>query len=285
MVLSWLLNSLHKSLTSTVVYATNAADVWHELKARFSRSNAPRLYQIQQQIINCKQGQSSISAYYTQIKGRWDEYDSLVTLPTCECGAMRKAHDIQEHDRLIQFLMRLNESYGAIRSQILLMDPVPNTSKAYALLVQEECQRDLHVPLQSDNISAAIVKKQNHDNNRFKSRTRPQCEHCGRLGHIKARCYLLHGFPKKSTSNGQRQQPQANLHSTNDALSIPPSTKSQEQSPPLTPELYHQFMEFINSKTPKVNLAAQSNPVKLSNGSTTPVTHVGPTLDEVDWEG
>lgn len=69
MVLSWLLNPIHKSLMPTVVYAKNVATMWAELKTHFTQSNAPCFYQIQQQIINREQGQSSINLYCTQIKG------------------------------------------------------------------------------------------------------------------------------------------------------------------------------------------------------------------------
>ncbi|KAL6315910.1 hypothetical protein AAG906_013257 [Vitis piasezkii] len=43
--------------------------------------------------------------------------------------------------RLMQFLMGLNESYNAIRGQILLMNPLPDVAKAYSSIVQEEKQR------------------------------------------------------------------------------------------------------------------------------------------------
>ncbi|KAI5318009.1 hypothetical protein L3X38_037717 [Prunus dulcis] len=43
----------------------------------------------------------------------------------------------------IRFLMGLNESYSAIRGQILLMQPLPKVRKGYSLITQEEKQRDL----------------------------------------------------------------------------------------------------------------------------------------------
>ncbi|RVW14961.1 Retrovirus-related Pol polyprotein from transposon TNT 1-94 [Vitis vinifera] len=56
----------------------------------------------------------------------------------------RKDH---KRRRLMQFLMGLNESYNAIRGQILLMNPLPDVAKAYSSIVQEEKQRawGLHV--------------------------------------------------------------------------------------------------------------------------------------------
>ena len=38
----------------------------------------------------------------------------------------------------MQFLMGLNESYGGIRSQILMLDPLPPVAKVFNLVIQEE---------------------------------------------------------------------------------------------------------------------------------------------------
>ena len=43
----------------------------------------------------------------------------------------------------MQFLMGLNEFYSAVRGQILLMNPLPDVTKAYSSIVQEEKQRSL----------------------------------------------------------------------------------------------------------------------------------------------
>jgi hypothetical protein len=39
--------------------------------------------------------------------------------------------------------MGLNESYSAIREQILLINPLPDTTNAYSSIAQEEKQRGL----------------------------------------------------------------------------------------------------------------------------------------------
>lgn len=55
-----------------------------------------------------------------------------------------KAHDDQrEEDRLMQFLMGLNDSYNTVRSNILMMSPLPNVRQAYSLVIQEETQRQM----------------------------------------------------------------------------------------------------------------------------------------------
>ncbi|KAJ0096595.1 hypothetical protein Patl1_28528 [Pistacia atlantica] len=44
---------------------------------------------------------------------------------------------------MIQFLMGLDDSYSQIKGQFLLNDPLPPLSKVYALIIQEERQRDV----------------------------------------------------------------------------------------------------------------------------------------------
>ena len=41
----------------------------------------------------------------------------------------------------MSFLMGLNDTYAAVRSQILLTEPVPSLSKVFSLLLQDEKQR------------------------------------------------------------------------------------------------------------------------------------------------
>ncbi|GAV89281.1 UBN2_3 domain-containing protein, partial [Cephalotus follicularis] len=50
-------------------------------------------------------------------------------------------HDQQQ--KLLQFLMGLNDSYTNVRSQILLMSSLPTPGQAYSLISQEESHRGI----------------------------------------------------------------------------------------------------------------------------------------------
>ena len=102
-VLSWILNSLSKDLTTSVIYAELAYDVWRDLKERFSQSNAPRIFQIQRAICSLAQEQTSVAAYFSKFKGYWDELLTYQPAPTCSCGAMKILFDYQQHERIMQF--------------------------------------------------------------------------------------------------------------------------------------------------------------------------------------
>ncbi|GMP99607.1 hypothetical protein CsSME_00047020 [Camellia sinensis var. sinensis] len=108
MILSWILNSLTPDLADNVIYSTTAQEVWDDLRDH----------------------QMSVSAYYTKLKGLWDEFGSY-NATVCSCGADHKRR------KLMQFLMGLNASYSAIREQILLMDPLLDVTKAYSSIIQE----------------------------------------------------------------------------------------------------------------------------------------------------
>jgi len=63
------------------------------------------------------------------LKGLWDElayYNDTI-------------HGVQQdQQRLMQFLMGLNDTYNAIRGQVLLMNPFPSVWQAYSFVFQEE---------------------------------------------------------------------------------------------------------------------------------------------------
>nr|CAD1839766.1 unnamed protein product [Ananas comosus var. bracteatus] len=83
MVLSGILNAIHPDLAESVIYAKTAADVWEDLKERFSQGDDSRIFQIRQEIVEHRQGHQSVSVYYTKLKGLWDELASYHEPPCC----------------------------------------------------------------------------------------------------------------------------------------------------------------------------------------------------------
>ena len=70
----------------------------------------------------------TINVYCTKFKGLWDEFSNYRTRT---CG-----HQVEECT--MSFLMGLNETYVAIRGQILIMDHMPPLSKVFSLILQDE---------------------------------------------------------------------------------------------------------------------------------------------------
>ncbi|GJV29662.1 cysteine-rich receptor-like protein kinase 8 [Tanacetum coccineum] len=86
-----------------------------------------------------------ISWILNTLKGLWDEFDALeapyLCLCTCSCANRRINGEKDQKERLIQFLMGLDECYSNIKGKILLMQPLPTAVKAYTVARQEEKQR------------------------------------------------------------------------------------------------------------------------------------------------
>lgn len=62
-------------------------------------------------------------------------------------------------DYVIRFLKGLNKQYAYVRSHIMLLDPSPNISKAFSMLIQQE--RKLNLPSISDDTIALAFNSGN----------------------------------------------------------------------------------------------------------------------------
>nr|GEW13851.1 hypothetical protein [Tanacetum cinerariifolium]GEW13854.1 hypothetical protein [Tanacetum cinerariifolium] len=89
----------------------------------------------------------------------------------------------ESRKRLIQFLMGLDESFKNLRGQIILMQPLPNATKACGMLRQEEKQIETATPKDE-----SITRR-----NPFRQGV--YYGNCQKEGHYKNECYQLVGYP------------------------------------------------------------------------------------------
>ncbi|XP_047267615.1 uncharacterized protein LOC124898042 [Capsicum annuum] len=116
MVISWLLNFLSREVGDSVIYSKKAKELWDSLEHRFGRSNGAKLYHLQKEILELVQGTNDIAGYFTRLKRLWDELESLnhTICCTCECTCQgkEKLEKSLEDQKLIKFLMGLNDAYA-----------------------------------------------------------------------------------------------------------------------------------------------------------------------------
>ncbi|KAM3363777.1 hypothetical protein P3S68_018631 [Capsicum galapagoense] len=139
-VLSWIMISVSKELLSGIVYTSNAQKVWSDLKERFDKVDESRIFFLHKKIATLVQGTSSVSSYFSKMKELWEEYDFLMTCSSCSCDESQTYASHFEHQRLMQFLMGLNDSYNQCRSQIMMLYPPTTVNKTYSLVITEEGQ-------------------------------------------------------------------------------------------------------------------------------------------------
>ncbi|KAM1677882.1 hypothetical protein ACFXTI_038146 [Malus domestica] len=204
MILSWILSSLEPDLADSVLFSTTAKAVWDDLCERFSQSNGPRIFHLNREIATISQGSSSVSAYFTRLKGLWDELASYSDACSCSCGT--------KHDRqhLMQFLMGLNDSFAAVRDKILLMNPLPTIRQACSSVSQAEKQRAIGSSRPADPPAAMVVRSSSRS-----SSDRPplHCTYCDYDFHTRDTCHKLHGYPVGHPLHGQPWRP-PRRHST-----------------------------------------------------------------------
>ncbi|XP_022864769.1 uncharacterized protein LOC111384684 [Olea europaea var. sylvestris] len=270
LVLSWLMNSISKEIRNSLLFVTSAAEFWNELKIRYLRSNGPRFFHLEKSLSCINQGALSMIEYFSTFKTLWDEYISYRPFPTCTCGVMATCscelfnylQVRQQFDYVLKFLVGLNDSYASIRSQLLLMVPLPRMSKVFSLLLQEESLRQL-TNTDSHNETHALMAKQfsqqNHLPRFFKDKAKKsasQCTYCGYNGHTVEKCFQLHGYPLGwNGPKGKR-----NIASAHAVTTTPEAHKHESTEQPkiyFTPEEFNKIMALANSSQP--NSSSQNN--------------------------
>lgn len=241
MVISWILNTLSREISNSVIYASTSEALWTELNDRYGQSSGVRLYQLQKELCDLSQGNDDIATYFAKMKSAWDELVAVSLLPSCTCGAGPLLLKHEEDQRLFQFLMGLNPSYDVVRGNILMMKPIPSINQAYALLIQEERQREMSSTGQFLSESASMnvnTHVQGHSHGRFDNKKQVVCTNCKRPGNSVSKCYRIIGFPKDFKFTKARRGA-ANMASEDD------SVQSSHSEPSITTAQYHDLMKLL----------------------------------------
>ncbi|XP_074339691.1 uncharacterized protein LOC141677589 [Apium graveolens] len=321
MVTSWLLNSVSVDIRNSMVYIITARDIWLDLEVRYAQSNVPKLFNLRKELSHLEQGSLSLSGYFTRFRTINDELDSVVNKPRyicaqCTCQVNAKLIESEQNVQLTHFLMGLNDTYTAIRGQILLMKPLPTLNQSYAILLQEENQRNIHnaVSVTNDNVAMSVKTQSNP----FKPQARFQvnkkgsdatiiCEFCHMSGHLKEKCYCIHGYPSWHRLFGKPKPKPKNLtprnsvvatvvHSPDDVItahtittntSISAGVQYSNSSPPLNlSDLQcHQLIKMLQQSLSgnQSNIASvpfNDGPSWNSNHSVNTVQMTGPYMED-----
>ncbi|XP_051139637.1 uncharacterized protein LOC127257304 [Andrographis paniculata] len=148
-----------------------------------------------------------MAAYFTKMKKLKDELRCLAPIPE----EKRDMEELINRQDVMDLLMGLNDTYDSVRSQILMMDPLPSLNKTYAILMsvekQEEIQGVVHnsnpmVFMSAHKLSSNALERRKIDKKAL------MCDHYKRTGHTKETCFKLHGLPEwyKSAQDKKRKE-------------------------------------------------------------------------------
>ncbi|XP_050920471.1 uncharacterized protein LOC127138113 [Lathyrus oleraceus] len=175
----------------------------------------------------------------------------------------------RDQDYVIRFLKGLNEKFTHSKSQIMMMNPLPDIDKTFSLVIQQE--REMNhansavLPSVGNN-EESIALSVSHDAqlNKFNSYrgkyqgaagSRGQnrvCTHCRRNNHTIDTCFIKHGYPPsfkhKIKGNGFSSQQSA---IANNASETPASgSSSTNSSYGLTQEQYNNILALLQHSKP-----------------------------------
>lgn len=165
-VQGWIMSSVTPELHTGIVYASSAREVWKDLRERFDKLNASRIYHLHKNIATTVQGNDTIPSYFSRLRNLWDEFASIIPHP-CYCFGSKDFSLHLKRQKLMQFLMGLNETYDQSCSQILMIEPIPTINKAYAMLIERESQRSIGSSSISGDgtyMAALMAGKRMHNN-------------------------------------------------------------------------------------------------------------------------
>ncbi|XP_026378052.1 uncharacterized protein LOC113272430 [Papaver somniferum] len=159
-----------------------------------------------------------------------------------------------ERDHAMEFLQGLHDRFSNLRSQILTMEPFPIALRIFNLVQQEEKQQHITVNPMPTVDSAAL-----NTNRHFPSssrppasqnkRQRPHCDFCNKHGHVRDKCYKLHGFPT----------PTNNLPVAAATAMPPDSTAIQPAIPSLSADQYARLLVLITPLAESAQMKHRAN--------------------------
>ncbi|XP_074361896.1 uncharacterized protein LOC141702107 [Apium graveolens] len=240
MVISWILGALSKQIGRSVIYSNSVHEMWLELEERYGTSSGAQLFGLHKDLSEINQGNFNDIEYFTKLKMLWDDIDALCSVPICtcgcKCGAAKKTAEFHQNQRVIQFLMGLNDSYHVMRGSVVMRSPLPSLSQ---------------------------FKPKSFSDNKFKSNL--QCNYCKKSGHLIDKCYRLHGFPndfkfnkpKKFATNvdvsGGNSLQTNNAAVNSNAL---PSATHVSSPAGLTQDMYNQLVSLLKNVQPTNNTSS-----------------------------
>ena len=237
-----------------------------ELGERYGQSSNAQLFSLQKELNNLVQTPNmKIAEFFTKIKTLWDELDGLNPLPTCSCPASdscvcdiaKKCFKMQQNNRVISFLMRLDKRYSQVRSNILMMVDLLTSAQAYKILLQEETHLELSTTETNDSLACKVEKRKKRGYGKSfgkPSKAKKQqfyCDHCEISGHTKDRCWKIVGYPSNFKGNTWRRN---NEHMANNAVKDQSTGTGEELvTAKFTNTQYQKILDMLNKETSHAN--------------------------------
>ncbi|CAM8999360.1 unnamed protein product [Rhodiola kirilowii] len=316
-VMSWLIGSVSDKIVGEILHANDVMTAWEILESSYAGTDLARKSDLQRELENMIQGDLSVMAYKRKLESLWQELDAISTVKCTkvgDCNCCKQTKENKHEDRVIKFLMGLNDCYASVRTHVFALTEVPKFSTVYGLALQEESSR--HIRKASSVEASALYGQssqgnanhavqgtqanqtygnQNYNNqmrgrdaNRGgfnKSRPRIFCTHCQMSGHLKENCYKLIGYPqnpKVNKSSKVNPNGKSSVNAVTNTVSGELSSDAGEKQQLFTSSQLEQIMAILRGgglAEKQENTTHMANHVHMAG-----IAHCKPTLDiPGDW--
>ncbi|GJR38081.1 ribonuclease H-like domain-containing protein [Tanacetum coccineum] len=252
--------------------------MWNDLKETYDKVDGYAVFNLHKNINSLNQNGSTLADYYNNLNSLWKQFDVIVSLLTCTCDAVKHFDKHNQLIKLMQFLVGLDESYLAIRSNLLTREPFPNVKFAFSVISGEESHRNVTSVGTTKPTAAVFVAKTFDNKKRFNNNFKRsgsnsnsnlntnnrgpnpnlKCTNCNKIGHTIDRCFELVGYPagyvKRNFNSNSRpvtsNNASANIHSTTSNFHVS-----------LSSEQLARFMNLLNENgisTANANMASKN---------------------------
>ncbi|GKC32899.1 ribonuclease H-like domain-containing protein, partial [Tanacetum coccineum] len=183
-VVTWILNSLRPELFAGAIYAKTASEIWNYLKETYDKVDGSAVFNLHKNINSLNENAK-----------HFDQHNQLI--------------------KLMQFLMGLDQSYLAIRSNLLTREPLPSVKTAFSVISCEESHMNVTFVGITKPATTAFAAKtfdnkkkfnnnykgfglnynSNSNNNNRGPNPNLKCTNCNKTGHTVDRCFESIGYP------------------------------------------------------------------------------------------
>ncbi|KAE8696161.1 hypothetical protein F3Y22_tig00110676pilonHSYRG00146 [Hibiscus syriacus] len=302
---SWLLSTVSEEVLPHLIGLDTTAEIWNTLHRLYSGKTTSRLMSYRRMLHSQRKGDMSMRDYLMKIKSVCDNLAS--------CGEI-----ISEHEHITAILNGLPPEFESVITIITAAPTPPDLRSVSTILLDADIRQSqsfnhvtscAHVATQAtnDQVTANNTSHaeyqykgefvdntgQNFNNSNSSNRgrgrgrvssSRPQCQLCGRMGHLVERCYYRFDMNYKNESSRPTQNTNTKVYSNIQAnvSSYGPSndnfnsynpvyyTRSAPQipqffAPPFSAPQIHQF------STPQFSAASQAPQVSGFRSQNSPV--------------
>ncbi|KAE8732866.1 homogentisate phytyltransferase 1 [Hibiscus syriacus] len=142
MIMSWLINSIDPSVGRTYLFLPIAHDIWNAVNETYSDlGNVGQWFELKTQLWRLKQGEKTVTQYYTDLKTLWQEVDMFSDYEWSCAKDRALFHKMVEKERVFEFLVGLNKELDEVRGRILGSEPLPSTREVFFEVRREESRR------------------------------------------------------------------------------------------------------------------------------------------------